>query len=94
MDGRDTSQLHEIEAALELDDPELARTFRRLPRQDARCAIAVFAFLAGGTVLAVTGLGTRSLLLAGVGLGLLVASPALDQRHHRRHQRAQDADSR
>jgi Protein of unknown function (DUF3040) len=80
MNGRDTSQLQEIEAAVELDDPELARTFRRLRRQDARCAIAAFALLAAGTVLAVTGRSTRSLLLTGAGLGLLVASPVLDRR--------------
>ena len=94
MDGRDTSQLHEIEVALEMDDPQLARTFRRLQRQNARSAIAVFASLAAGTAVAVTGVGTRSLLLAGVGLGFLVVSPVLDQRHHRRLQRAQDSDIR
>jgi hypothetical protein len=48
MNDSDTShQIQAIEAALKLDDPSLARTFQRLERQDALCAIAVFTLLAG-----------------------------------------------
>ena len=91
MNHRDTSQqIWAIEAVLEMDDPAFTRTFQRLQRQDARSAITVFTLLATGTVLAVTGLATQSLLLSGAGLALLTASPVLDRRYHLRLQHPQE----
>jgi Protein of unknown function (DUF3040) len=91
MDNRDTSQqIRAIEAVLEVDDPDFTRTFQHLQRKDARCALTVFTLLATGTVLAVTGLATQSLLLSGAGLALLAASPVLDRRHHLRLQHPQE----
>jgi DUF3040 family protein len=75
--------IHDLEAQLRRDDPDMVRRFHATQRAELIATIGVMFLLTLGAVLLTAGIATTSAEIWILGLAALFASIAVDARHRR-----------